>query len=111
MLTPRLTNCQECANIPNLIDKIDCKLAEIGSSMYNNVVFMLNYPIPATLMLQLIAYRRILIFKYCNPNYVKKYSIDLESKFFEEKFPMEQNVSQCSSINYVPCKDTLHCQP
>jgi hypothetical protein len=76
MLTPRLTNCQECANIPTLIDKIDCKLAEVGNNMYNNIVYMLNYPIPATLMLQLIAYRRILIFKYCNPNYAKKYSID-----------------------------------
>ena len=76
MLTPRLTNCQECANIPTLIDKIDCKLAEVGNNIYNNIVYMLNYPIPATLMLQLIAYRRILIFKYCNPNYAKKYSID-----------------------------------
>lgn len=75
MLSPRLTNCPECANIPSLLKKIDCKLAELGNSLYNNVSYMLNQPIPAGNMLQLIAYRRILTHKYCNPNYLHEYSV------------------------------------
>ena len=75
MLSPRLTNCPECANIPSLLKKIDCKLAELGNSLYNNISYMLNQPIPAGDILQLIAYRRILMHKYCNPNYVHEYSV------------------------------------
>jgi hypothetical protein len=75
MLSPRLTNCPECSNIPDLLKKINCKLAELGNSLYNNVSYMLNQPIPAGDMLQLIAYRRILTHKYCNPNYVHEYSV------------------------------------
>lgn len=75
MLSPRLTNCPECANIPDLLRKIDCKLAELGNSLYNNISYMLNKPIPAGDILQLIAYRRILQYKYINPNYVHEYSI------------------------------------
>lgn len=75
MLSPRLTNCPECANIPSLLKKIDCKLAELGNSLYNNVSYMLNQPIPAGSMLQLIAYRRILTHKYCNPNYLHECSV------------------------------------
>jgi hypothetical protein len=75
MLSPRLTNCPECSNIPDLLRKINCKLAELGNSLYNNVSYMLNQPIPAGDMLQLIAYRRILTYKYCNPDYVHEYSV------------------------------------
>ena len=69
MLTPRLTNCQDCHKIPDLLKSIDCKLAELGNNMYNNVVFMLGRDVPAYTITQLIAYKRILTFKYCNPNY------------------------------------------
>lgn len=75
MLSPRLTNCPECSNIPDLLKKINCKLAELGNSLYNNISYMLNQPIPAGDILQLIAYRRILTHKYCNPNYVHEYSV------------------------------------
>lgn len=75
MLSPRLTNCPECANIPELLKRIDCKLAELGNSLYNNISFMLNKPIPAADILQLIAYKRILMYKNINPNYVYHYSI------------------------------------
>ena len=75
MLSPRLTNCPECANIPSLLKKIDCKLAELGNNLYNNVSYMLNKPVPANDILQLIGYRRILTHKYCNPNYVHEYSV------------------------------------
>ena len=38
---------------------------------------MLNKPIPAGDILQLITYRRILTHKYCNPNYVHEYSVQM----------------------------------
>ena len=75
MLSPRLTNCPECANIPSLLRKIDCKLAELGNNLYNNISYMLNKPVPADDILQLIGYRRILAHKLCNPNYVHEYSV------------------------------------
>jgi hypothetical protein len=76
MLSPRLTNCPECQNIPELIKKIDCKLAQLGNNLYNNTVYMLNMPIQTETMSRLINYKRILISKYCNPNYASKYSIN-----------------------------------
>jgi hypothetical protein len=75
MLSPRLTDCPECANIPSLLRKIDCKLAELGNNLYNNISYMLNKPVPADDMLQLIGYRRILTHKLYNYNYVSQYSI------------------------------------
>ena len=77
MLSPRLTNCPECANIPSLLKKIDCRLAELGNNLYNNISYMLNKPVPSGDILQLIGYRRILMYKYCNPNYVAKYSVQM----------------------------------
>ena len=77
MLSPRLNDCPECADIPSLLKKIDCKLAELGNNLYNNISYMLNKPVPADDILQLIGYRRILTYKYCNPNYVCKYSVKM----------------------------------
>ena len=77
MLSPRLTNCPECANIPSLLKKIDCKLAELGNNLYNNISYMLNKPVPADDITQLIGYRRILMYKLVNPSYVYKYSVSM----------------------------------
>ena len=77
MLSPRLTNCPECANIPSLLRKIDCKLAELGNNLYNNISYMLNKSIPANDILQLIGYKRILQYKYINPNYAHRYSVNM----------------------------------
>lgn len=79
MLSPRLTNCPECANIPSLLKKIDCKLAELGNNLYNNISYMLNKPVPAGDITQLIMYRRILLYKLCNPSYVQDYSVNMIS--------------------------------
>ena len=79
MLSPRLTNCPECANIPSLLKKIDCKLAELGNNLYNNISYMLNKPVPADDITQLIGYRRILMYKLCNPSYVQEYTIPMIS--------------------------------
>ncbi len=75
MLTPRITNCKDCVDILKLIESIDCKLAEIGSLLYNNIIFMLNNSISQYTIFSLITYRRILFYKYNNPNYAKDYSI------------------------------------
>ena len=77
MLSPRLTNCPECASIPVLIADIDCKLASLANNLYNNVVFMLNQPVPGGVMLALINYRRILAYKYCNPDYAAPFTVNM----------------------------------
>ena len=76
MLTPRLTNCQDCHKIPDLLKQIDCKLAELANDAYNDVVFMLGNCIPAYEINQLLAYKRILTFKYCNPHYAGSISVN-----------------------------------
>jgi hypothetical protein len=77
MLSPRLTNCPECASIPALIADIDCKLASLANNLYNNISFMLNQPVPGGTMLDLINYRRILTYKYCNPDYAATFTVNM----------------------------------
>lgn len=75
MLLPRLNNCTNCINIPNLLKEIDCKLAEYANGLYNNITYMLNQSVPAGEMIRLIIYKRILTYKQCNPDYVANVSI------------------------------------
>ena len=77
MLSPRLTNCPECASIPALLAEIECKIAEMAKRLYNNTVFSLNQPIQGTVMLDLLNYRRILTYKFCNADYAGDYSINM----------------------------------
>lgn len=77
MLSPRLTNCPECGDIPSLLGDIECKIKEVAQNLYNNTVFALNMPVPYTTMIDLIAYRRILQYKYCNPDYAKAFSVNM----------------------------------
>lgn len=77
MLTPRLTNCTECAAIPVLLDDIDCKINELSKKMYNNVVFSLNQPIDGSVMFDLLTYKRILTYKYCNPDYASLFTVNM----------------------------------
>lgn len=113
MLYPRLTNCSECASIPELLKRIDCKLAELGNSLYNNISFMLNKPIPAADILQLIAYKRILMYKNINPNYVYHYSISkIASKVIlltlgcESKLMYTPTVRVTTTTTTTPCPTT-----
>jgi hypothetical protein len=69
MLSPRLTNCTECADIVSLLKEIDCKLSKSAKSLYNNTVFALNQYIPCEGMLDLLNYKRILTYRFCNPCY------------------------------------------
>jgi len=76
MLLPRLNNCNNCTDIPNLLKSIDCKLAEYANSLYNNITYMLNQSVPAGAMIRLITYKRILTYKQCNPDYIPTVSIE-----------------------------------
>lgn len=77
MLFSRLTNCPQCADIPTLIADIDCKLSEMSMNLYNNVVFMLNKNVNGQAIMDLLTYRRILTYKYCNPDYAGHYTVNM----------------------------------
>jgi len=76
MLSPRLTNCVECGSIPELLADIDCKLTDVSFSLYNNITLMLNKPFAVNAILDLINYKRILTYKYWNPDYAAMYSVE-----------------------------------
>lgn len=77
MLTPKLKGaCSECSDIPILLDTIDCRLANLAGDLYNNLVFMLNKPIPAGAIIDLLTYRRILQYKQINPDYAGCYTVE-----------------------------------
>jgi hypothetical protein len=79
MLTPKLTNCRSCGDIPNLLAGIDCKIATDSAKIYQNIVFMLNTPLQACLIKDLLHYRRILTYKYFNPDYAKEFPVEMIS--------------------------------
>mgnify|MGYP003346356593 FL=1 len=76
MLSPRLTECLQCANISALLSEIDCKLTELAKAEYNNIVFSLNKPIQGILISDLITYKRILTNRLCNPDYACDYPLN-----------------------------------
>jgi hypothetical protein len=75
MLSPRLTNCVDCNKIPNLLNDIDCKLKDLANKQYNNIVYALNYRLDSDVMGDLLNYKRILRYKFCNANYAERFSI------------------------------------
>lgn len=77
MLTPRLTNCPQCADIPSLISEIDCKLFQLSGDLYNNLVFILNKSVNREAIFDLLQYKRILMYKICNPDYAGHYSVNM----------------------------------
>lgn len=77
MLTPRLTNCAQCEDICSLIESIDCKVAEMSVSLYNNVVFMLNKSFNHEVLSDLLNYKRILQYKVCNPDYAGHFTVNM----------------------------------
>jgi len=76
MINPRTSDCKECAEILPLIEAINCRLYEASSDMYNNLAYGLNRKIPATDLLDLLAYKRILINKYVDMNYACDFSVN-----------------------------------
>ena len=77
MLSPRLTNCAQCADVASLILEIDCKIAEVSNNLYNNIIFMLNKSIAGEAMYDLLNYKRILMYKICNPDYAGNYTVNM----------------------------------
>ena len=77
MLSPRLTDCIDCASIPVLLTDIDQKIAALAQDEYNNIVFSLNYSIPAWAIGDLLNYKRILEYKSCNPEYAMPYTVSM----------------------------------
>jgi len=75
MITPRLTYCPDCPDILSLIRDIDCKLLGMSNDLYNNTVLALNRKINSDIIIDLINYKRILLYKYCNADYVSIYSL------------------------------------
>lgn len=69
MLNSVLTLYSEENEIAGLLAKIDSKLAELGSTLYGNTVFLLNKPISAVAILDLLNYKRILTYRQVNPDY------------------------------------------
>lgn len=77
MLSPRLTDCIDCASIPVLLTDIDQKIAALAQVEYNNLVFSLNSAIPAWAIGDLLNYKRILEYKACNPEYAMPFTVTM----------------------------------
>lgn len=76
MLNPKLTNCVDCTTIPALLSDIDCKMTELAKNQYNNIVFSLGRNIKPDVMSDLLNYKRILQYKYCNSEYADGYTVE-----------------------------------
>ena len=77
MLSPRLTNCIECTQIPALINDIDAKLTVLANDQYNNIVYSLNYYIPGQVIADLLQYKQILTYKLVNPDYCCPFTVSM----------------------------------
>jgi hypothetical protein len=77
MLSPRLTDCIECASIPALLTDIDLRLTALANDQYNNIVYSLNYFIPGQVIGDLLHYKQILTYKLCNPEYCAPFTVEM----------------------------------
>ena len=75
MLQPRLTNCIECASIPALLTDIDCKLTDLAKQEYKYIIFSMTNYLPGPVIGDLLNYKRILTYKYCNPDYAIRFTV------------------------------------
>lgn len=77
MLEPRLNNCIDCATIPVLINNIDAKIASLATEEYNNIVYDLNHYINGQVIFDLLEYKQILEWKFCNADYCKAFTVPM----------------------------------
>lgn len=75
MLSPRLTNCDDCTSIATLLTDIDCKLTELAKKQYNNIIYAFNSFISEDLFIDLLNYKRILTYKLNNSEYAECYEV------------------------------------
>jgi len=77
MLQPRLNQCIDCATIPVLISNIDTKIASLANEEYNNIVYDLNYYINGQVIFDLLEYKQILEYKFCNADYAAAFTVPM----------------------------------
>lgn len=74
MLSPRLSDCTECASIASILSDIDCKLTDLAKAEYNNIIFSLGKTVNRELTNDLITYKRILMYKLADGNYIPSFT-------------------------------------
>ena len=77
MLEPRLNDCIDCATIPVLINNIDDRIAFLANDEYNNIVYDLNHYINGQVIFDLLEYKQILEWKFCNADYAKAFTVPM----------------------------------
>lgn len=77
MLEPRLNDCIDCATIPVLINNIDDRIAFLANDEYNNIVYDLNHYINGQVIFDLLEYKQILEWKFCNADYCKAFTVPM----------------------------------
>lgn len=77
MIKSKLANCGVCADISSLIEDINCRIFNLSSSLYNNIIFDLNLHIDYIAMLDLLIYKKILERKLVNQCYLEEFDINL----------------------------------
>ena len=77
MLQPRLNDCIDCATIPVLINNIDVKITSLAMEQYNNIVYDLNYYINGQVIFDLLEYKQILEWKFCNADYCPLFTVPM----------------------------------
>lgn len=77
MLQPRLNDCIDCATIPVLLNNIDAKITSLATEEYNNIVYDLNYYINGQVIFDLLQYRQILEWKFCNAEYAVAFTVPM----------------------------------
>ena len=77
MISSKVTKCKECSDILPLIAEIDCKIFQLSLKTYNNIIFSLNLHIEYTTALDLLNYKRILMYKLVNPDYAGEFSVNM----------------------------------
>ena len=78
MLTIKVVDSIKCKSILNLLDEVDCKLAELVVTLYNNMVFALNHHVDYMVYWDLLTYKRILTYRLYNEDYAScPYTLDM----------------------------------
>lgn len=77
MLLPRLNNCINCATIPVLINDINVKIASLATEQYNDIIYQLNNYINGEVIFDLLQYKQILEWKFCNADYCAPFTVEM----------------------------------
>jgi hypothetical protein len=60
-----------------LLEDIECKIKELAGNLYNNTIYSLNQPVNGVVFLDLLNYKRILTYKFCNPEYAHPFTVQM----------------------------------